>query len=61
MGSGPIEIDGSAVSQIGLAMLQLLQSARCTGAGATIEASQALLDAAQLTGITNELFDMRPR
>jgi hypothetical protein len=59
MGSGQIEIDGSAVSQVGLAMLQLLVSARRTGQGAAITASRALLDAAQLAGLTTELFDAR--
>ncbi|MDE8654430.1 STAS domain-containing protein [Novosphingobium album (ex Liu et al. 2023)] len=57
MGSGATAIDGSAVAQIGQAMLQLLVSARRSGNGATIIASAALREAAQLTGLEAELFD----
>ena len=55
-GRSPIEIDGSAVTQVGQAMLQLLASARRSGKGAVITASPALLDAAQLAGLATELF-----
>lgn len=57
MGSGPIAIDGSAVTRAGQAMLQVLASARRTGEGARITPSPALYDAAQLTGLIAELFD----
>lgn len=57
IGTGPIAIDGSAVTQVGQAMLQLLVSARRTGEGATITPSAALLDAAMLAGLGGELFD----
>lgn len=57
MGHGPIAIDGSAVTQVGQAVLQLLVSARRSGEGATIAPSAALLDAAILAGLAEELFD----
>jgi hypothetical protein len=57
MGQGPIRIDGSAVTQVGQAVLQLLVSARRSGEGATITPSAALLDAAALAGLADELFD----
>ena len=57
MGQGPVTIDGSAVTQVGQAVLQLLVSARRSGEGATITPSPALLDAAMLAGLTGELFD----
>jgi len=60
IGSQPIAIDGSAVSQIGQAMLQLLVSARRSGAGAVITPSAALLDAAMLAGLAGELFEDEP-
>ncbi|MFC3173012.1 STAS domain-containing protein [Novosphingobium bradum] len=57
MSHGPFAIDGSAVSQVGQAVLQLLVSARRSGEGATIAPSAALLDAAMLAGLAGELFD----
>lgn len=57
MGSGPIAIDASAATQVGQAMLQLLVSARRSGEGASITPSAALIDAAELAGLTGELFD----
>jgi len=61
MGGAPIAIDGAAVTHAGQAMLQLLVSARRTGEGATITPSPALADAAQLAGLSAELFDeVRP-
>lgn len=57
MGNDPIDIDGKAVSQVGQAMLQLLVSARRSAGGANITPSPALIDAAQLTGLSAELFD----
>lgn len=57
MGQGPVTIDGSGVTQVGQAVLQLLVSARRSGDGATIAPSPALLDAAELAGLTSELFD----
>ncbi len=57
IGSGPIAVDAGGVTHVGQAMLQLLVSARRTGAGATIAPSPALLDAAQLAGLGDELFE----
>ena len=57
IGNSPIEVNGEAVTQVGQAMLQLLVSARHSGAGANITPSPALLDAAQLAGLSTELFD----
>ncbi|CDO36991.1 MULTISPECIES: STAS domain-containing protein [Novosphingobium] len=57
MGDGPTAIDGSGVEHVGQAVLQLLVSARRSDGGATITPSPALLDAAQLTGLTSELFE----
>lgn len=55
--SGALEIDASSATQIGQAMLQLLVSARRSGDSVRIEPSPALLDAALLTGLEDELFD----
>jgi ABC-type transporter Mla MlaB component len=57
MGASATKIDGSAVSHVGQAVLQLLVSARRSGGGASITPSAALLDAAELTGLTAELFE----
>lgn len=57
MGDGATKIDGSGVEHIGQAMLQLLVSARRSGAGATISASPTLQEAAALTGLSTELFE----
>ena len=57
LGSGPIEVDASKVTHIGQAMLQLLLSARRTADGLTIASSQALDEAARLTGLTGQLFE----
>jgi len=57
MGEAPLRIDGEAVTHIGQSMLQLLVSARRTGAGAAIAPSQALREAAVLTRLTDELFE----
>lgn len=56
LGCGPLRIDARECQQVGQAMLQLLVSARQTGEGAIIEASQALLEVAALAGLTDELF-----
>lgn len=56
LGSGPLEIDARECRQIGQAMLQLLVSARQTGAGAIISPSRELEEVAQLAGLTEELF-----
>lgn len=56
-GTEPIQIDASAVTHAGQALLQLLASARRSGDGVTIIPSAALLDAAELTGLSHELFD----
>ncbi len=52
-----VTIDATEVEQVGQAALQLLVSARGTAEGATIEPSAALIDAAQLAGLTEILFD----
>lgn len=56
-GNGVLRIDGTSVEHVGQAVLQLLVSARRSGGGAIIEASQALEEAASLTGLGNELFE----
>ena len=60
LGAGPLQIDASAAEQIGQAVLQLLVSARRTGAGAQITPSPALIEAARLTGLDTTLFDRSP-
>ena len=57
IGQQPIAIDASRVTEPGQAMLQMLVSARRTGGGAVITASQALRDMALMTGLSEELFD----
>lgn len=57
IGSGPIAIDGRAVSQVGEAVLQLLLAARRSGDGAVIEPSPALIEAARLAGVDAHLFE----
>ena len=57
IGNHPLAIDGTAVTQPSLALLQLLVSARRSGGGAIITPSPALLDAAMLTGLSAELFE----
>jgi anti-anti-sigma regulatory factor len=51
-----IEIDGTNVEQIGQAVLQLLVSSRRSGGGAIITPSTVLVEAARLTGLSDELF-----
>lgn len=55
-GDEPLQIDGSACQQAGQAALQLLLSARRTGAGAVIEASDALRETARLAGLETALL-----
>jgi anti-anti-sigma regulatory factor len=55
-GDRPVAVDASAVAQVGQAMLQLLVSARRTAGGAQIIPSPALREAAELTGLTDDLF-----
>lgn len=57
LGSEAIRIDGTAVEHVGQALLQLLVSARRSGGGAVITASDVLKEAAHLTGLTAELFE----
>ena len=57
LGAGAFAIDGSAVSQVGQAMLQLLVSARFSGVGVTITPSSDLREAASLVGLAPTLFD----
>ena len=57
LGAGPIEIDASGSERVGQLMLQLLLAARRSSGGATITASPALREAAELAGLTGELFD----
>lgn len=60
LGPAPLQIDASATEQIGQAVLQLLVSARRTGAGAQITPSPAVVEAARLTGLETILFDRSP-
>lgn len=59
VGGGAMTIDGTAVEQMGQAVLQLLVSAR-RSAGATIVPSPVLRDVAALTGLCTELFGEGP-
>ena len=52
-----VQVDGSQVTHAGLALLQLLASARRSCETLTIVASAALREAAALTGLDRELFD----
>lgn len=56
LGRGTSEIDGTAVRQAGLALLQLLASARKGHEALHITASDALRDAAAITGLESHLF-----
>lgn len=56
IGEEPIAIDASQVTQLGQAMLQLLVSARRTGAGAVIAPSPALRETVALAGLEQEIF-----
>lgn len=55
--AGPVQVDAGAVTHAGLAMLQLLASARRSCEALAITPSPALLEAARLTGLERELFD----
>lgn len=57
VGNEAVAIDGSGVEHVGQAVLQLLVSARRSGGGAHISASEALREAARLTGLESELFE----
>ncbi len=57
LGGERIQIDGSAVTQVGQAVLQLLVSARRWGEGARIVPSAALTEAARLYGLEAVLFE----
>lgn len=58
IGPSPLDIDGTGVNRIGQAMLQVLLAARRSGAGAIITPSDSLRETAQLTGLTQALFDL---
>ena len=60
LGAGVLNIDATSTEQIGQAMLQLLVSARRSGDGASITPSNALREAARLTGLAPVLFDGNP-
>ena len=55
--AGPVLVEGAEVTHAGLAMLQLLASARRTCEALRITPSSALSEAARLTGLERELFD----
>lgn len=55
--AGPVEIDASAVSRPGLAVMQLLAAARSGAPAVRIAASPALAEAAALAGLADLLFD----
>lgn len=60
LGAGAAEIDGSPVRQVSLALLQALASARKSHETLRIVPSQALRDAAELTGLSAHLFEGAP-
>jgi len=53
----PLSVDGSQVTHVSQALLQLLVSARRSSENVAIDPSPALRDAAVLTGLTHELFE----
>lgn len=55
-GDEPLTVDARACQQAGQAALQLLLSARRTGAGAVIQPSPALREAARLAGLEAALL-----
>ena len=57
LGSGGIEVDARGSEHIGLAMLQVLASARVSFERLRIVPSEALREAARLTGLSLSLFD----
>lgn len=57
LGSGTVEIDASGTEHVGLAMLQVLASARAGFEHFAIAPSDALVDAARLSGLSHILFD----
>ena len=57
MGCGLLQFDASSVTRLGQAMLQILVSARRSGASADIVPSPALIEAARLTSLYHVLFD----
>lgn len=59
MANGPLEIDATNVTHAGQLLLQLLASARQSqnAWSVTILPSIALLDAAELSGLSAHLFD----
>ncbi len=57
MGNDDLEIDASKTTLVGYAMLQLLASAKNSFARLRIVPSEALRDAARLTGLEIHLFE----
>ena len=55
--AGAVQVDGRQVTHAGLALLQLLASARRSCEALTIAPSPPLREAAELTGLDRELFD----
>lgn len=60
LSAGASEIDGSAVRQVSLALLQTLASARKSHEALRIRPSSTLRDAAELTGLSAHLFEGAP-
>ncbi len=56
LGGGTLTIDGSAATQVGQAMLQLLVSARFSGIHVDITPSPELREVASLVGLAPTLF-----
>ena len=57
MGEPALRVDGTQVTHVSQALLQLLVSARRSSENVAIDPSPALRDAAVLTGLTHELFE----
>jgi hypothetical protein len=57
LGMDRLEVDASGVEQVGHAMVQLLASARASFEHLSITPSQALREAAQLSGLGAYLLD----
>ncbi len=60
LSAGAGEIDGSAVRQVSLALLQTLASARKSHEALRIVPSPMLRNAAELTGLSAHLFEGAP-
>ena len=57
LGHDTLDVDATGTQQIGIAMLQLLASARVSFGSLRLRPSDALREAARLSGLGTHLFD----